>query len=350
MQIHELDRQEARWRSPHLLAALILSLLAVAFARGQRGVAARSRAPAVADGPERAVAPPPWVRGWRRWKHIVFDVYNNLLEHRILAVAGGVTFYSLLAIFPAIAAVVSLYGLFADPDIAVTQSSNLSGVMPSGAISIIQGQMTRVASQQHGTLGVTFAISLAVSLWSANAGIKALFDALNVVKGEGEKRSFLKLNAIALAFTSGAILFVLLAMSAIVVLPVALKFVGAMHAPETFFRTLITALRWPALLAVTALGFALIYRYGPCCGASRWHWISWGSAFAALAWLAASFLFSWYTGHFGSYNKTYGALGAVIGFMTWIWISTIVILLGAEFDAAIARTVHVQPLSPKQET
>ncbi|MHB8883574.1 MAG: YihY/virulence factor BrkB family protein [Methylovirgula sp.] len=346
MQIHELDRQEARWRGPRLLAALILSLLAVAFARSRQTRADET----LREGHELSITPPPWDIGWRGWRHVVVDVYNKLSEHRILAVAGGVTFYSLLAIFPAIAAVVSLYGLFADPDIAVTQSSNLSGVMPGGAISIIQDQMTRVASQQHGTLGVTFAISLAVSLWSANAGIKALFDALNVVKGEEEKRSFLKLNAIALAFTSGAILFVLLAMSAIVVLPVALKFVGVTHAPETFFRTLMTALRWPGLFAVTTLGFALIYRYGPCCRVPRWRWISWGSAFAALAWLAASFLFSWYTGHFGSYNETYGALGAVIGFMTWIWISSIVILLGAEFDAAIARAAHVQPSRPKKET
>lgn len=348
MQIHELDGQAARWRSPRLLAALILSLLAVAFARSRHLDAAP--AAAVPDGRELAITTPPWVIGWRGWKHVVFDVYSKLSEHRILAVAAGVTFYSLLAIFPAIAAVVSLYGLFADPDIAVTQSSNLSGVMPGGAISIIQDQMTRVASQQHGTLGVTFAISLAVSLWSANAGIKALFDALNVVKGEEERRSFLKLNAIALAFTSGAILFVLLAMSAIVVLPVAFKFVGVTHAPETFFRAFMTALRWPALFAVTTLGFALIYRYGPCCRVPKWRWISWGSAFAALAWLAASFLFSWYTGHFGSYNKTYGALGAVIGFMTWIWISSIVILLGAEFDAAIARAAPVQLLSRKKET
>jgi membrane protein len=246
-----------------------------------------------------------------------------------MAIAAGVTFYVLLAIFPAVAALVSIYGFFADPQTIAEHLNEVSAFLPGGAVEVIGEQINRVAAQGEATLGATFLIGLAVSLWSANAGIKALIDALNVVYDETDKRSFIKLNALSLAFTVGIIGFMLVALGAMVVLPVILNYVGLGGVAETIIKLL----RWPILLLGIGLGIACIYRYGPSRDKAKWRWITWGSAFASIMWLAASILFSWYAANFGSYNETYGSLGAAIGFMMWIWLSTIVILLGAELDA-----------------
>jgi membrane protein len=265
----------------------------------------------------------------RGWKDILVRVYREIADDRVLAIAAGVTFYILLAIFPAIAALVSIYGLFADPQTIAEHLTDAASVLPGGAIDIVGEQVRRVAAQGDTTLGLTLAVGVAISLWSANAGMKALIDALNIVYDETEKRGFVKLNAASLTFTIGIIGFLLLALGAMVVLPIALEYVGLGGATET----LIKVARWPVLFLVVAFGLACIYRYGPSRDKPKWRWITWGSAVAALLWIAASLLFSWYAANFGSYNETYGSLGAAIGFMMWIWISTVVILLGAELDA-----------------
>jgi membrane protein len=265
----------------------------------------------------------------RGWKDILVRVYREISDDRVMAIAAGVTFYVLLAIFPAVAALVSIYGFFADPQTIAEHLNEVSAFLPGGAVEIIGEQINHVVAQGEATLGATFLIGIAVSLWSANAGIKALIDALNIVYDETEKRSFIKLNALSLAFTISIIGFMLVALAAMVVLPVILNYVGLGGVAETIIKLL----RWPILLLVVGLGIACIYRYGPSRDKAKWRWITWGSALASIMWLAASILFSWYAANFGSYNETYGSLGAAIGFMMWIWLSTIVILLGAELDA-----------------
>ena len=194
---------------------------------------------------------------------------------------------------------------------------------------MIGDQLKNLTSNGSSTLGLTFLITLIISLWTANSGMKAMFDALNVVYGEREKRSFIKLNELSLAFTLCAIAFMLVALGAMVVLPGVLNYIGLSSIGDWVIRIG----RWPALLILVSLAIAVLYRYTPSRDEAQWRWISWGSAFAAVTWLIVSFLFSYYTSHFGSYNKTYGSLGAVFGFMTWIWLSVMVILLGAELDA-----------------
>ena len=265
----------------------------------------------------------------RGWKDILLRVYSNVSQHRILALAAGMTYYSLLAIFPALAALVAVYGLFADPSAIARHLDQVSGVLPGGAIDVAREQLTRVASKGPQTLGLTFLTGLGVSLWSANAAMKSFFDTLNIVHGEEEKRGFVKLNAISLLFTVGGILFVVAALGAIVVIPVALKYIGLSEAADLLLRLG----RWPAMFVVLTLALAIIYRYGPSRERPRWRWITWGSAMAAILWLGISALFSWYASSFGKFNETYGSLGAVVGFMTWLWISAIVILLGAELNA-----------------
>jgi membrane protein len=235
-----------------------------------------------------------------------------------------------LAIFPAIAALVAVYGLFSDPSTITHHLDQLGGFLPGGALDIARDQLTRVASKGSQTLGMTFAIGLATSLWSANAAMKSLFDTLNIVHDEEEKRGFVILNAVSLSFTVGGVLFIIAALTSIVAVPIVLQFVGLSDVAHALLRIG----RWPAMYLILTFTLAVIYRYGPSrAGRPRWRWISWGSAVAALSWLVVSGAFSWYAGNFGNFNATYGSLGAVIGFMTWLWISAIVILLGAELDA-----------------
>jgi membrane protein len=281
----------------------------------------------------------------RGWKDILLRVYANISKHRILALAAGMTYYSILAIFPAIAALVAVYGLFSDPTTITRHLDQLGGFLPAGAIEVAREQLTRVSSKGSQTLGLTFAIGLATSLWSSNAAMKALFDTLNIVYGEDEKRGFFKLNAISLGFTLGGIVFLIAALGSIVAVPVILSYVGFSGAGDLLLRVG----RWPAMFLVLTAALAVVYRYGPSRERARWRWITWGSAIAALLWIAVSGAFSWYAANFGKFNETYGSLGAIIGFMTWLWISAIVILIGAEIDAEMEhQTEHDTTTGPSK--
>ena len=262
------------------------------------------------------------------WKDILLRVWKNIGEDRVMLVAAGVTFYCLLAIFPAIAALVAIYGFFSDPASISSQVDKLSGVMPGGALDVIRNQMNQVASQGPSKLGVAFIISFLVSLWSANAGIKSILDALNLVYDEPEKRGLIRLNLLSLAFTVAAILFILVAIACIAALP-------AVASSQLQGATAVIAqiVRWPILFIIIAVGLAFVYRYGPSRAEPQRRWITWGSAFASIAWIAVSLGFSWYAANFGSYNKTYGSLAAVVVLMFWLWLSAAIILIGAEFDA-----------------
>jgi len=268
------------------------------------------------------------------WKEILIATYRSISEDRVLAVAAGVTFYGLLAVFPAIGAVVSLYGLFADAATIRDNLAQLSSVLPGGAIEIMGDQIQRVASAARGTLSFSFLLGLGTAIWGANAGVKAVFDAINVAYGAKEERGFVKLNLTSLAFTAAAISLALLSLAAVVIIPVSIHYLDLDSAVEVVLKYG----RWPLIWFVVALALAFLYRFGPTDSLDpKWHWISWGSAAASLLWIAASGLFSWYAANFGSYNKTYGSLGAAIGFMTWMWISAAVIIMGAELNSEIEK-------------
>jgi len=236
----------------------------------------------------------------------------------------------LLAIFPAIAALVAIYGFFTDPANISAQVDKLSGVMPGGALDVIRNQMNMVASQGASNLGVAFIIGFFISLWSANAGIKSIFDALNLVYDEPEKRGLIRLNLVSLAFTVAAIVFILIAGACIAALPAI-----ASSQLQGATALIVQTVRWPILFVIIAVGLAFVYRYGPSRAEPQWRWVTWGSAFAAIAWIAVSIGFSWYAANFGSYNKTYGSLAAIVVFMMWLWLSIAVILIGAELDAEL---------------
>jgi membrane protein len=319
-------------RIPFWAAVLTGGLLAVGFTRNRYAAPSVRRSPqpqrAYEHGRGRLASTPSEIPP-RGWKDVLLRIWKNIGEDRVMLVAAGVTFYSLLAIFPAIAALVALYGLFADPSQIAKHVDTLSGVLPGGALDVIRNQMNLVASQGASKLGITFLVGLAVSLWSANTGIKSIFDALNLVYDEEEKRGLIRLNLVSLAFTVAAILFLLLAIACIAASPAVFS-TNQLQGTTTVIAQIV---RWPLLFVIVALGLAVVYRFGPSRTKPQWRWITWGSAFAAVAWIAVSILFSWYAENFGSYNKTYGSLGAVIGFMVWMWLSIVVILMGAELDA-----------------
>jgi membrane protein len=267
----------------------------------------------------------------RGWKDILLRTYQEIQNDRLLALAAGVVFYSLVALFPAIAAGVSSYALVADANTIAKHLTLLANVVPGGTLELLGTEITRIATNSDGKLTFGFAVGFLIALWSANAGMKAIFDALNIIYDEQEKRSFIWLNLISLFFTFCAIAGALLAVSAVIVFPLILAAFGL----SSFDKPLIGLLRWPVMLGLLLLGLEVLYRYGPSRREAKWRWISVGSVFAAVAWLVVSSLFSWYLANFANYNATYGSLGAVVGLMMWMWFSTIVVLVGAELNSEI---------------
>ena len=274
------------------------------------------------------------VRGWR---DIFWRFYQRTGEDRLLAIAAGVVFYGLLAVFPTITAMVSLYGLFADPKTIGNNLQTLSVMLPDGSFQIVQDQIGRVLSKGNAALGTTFLFGLALALWSANAGVKAIIDALNVVYGETEKRGFFRLNALSLLFTISAIAALLLMIGAVVALPIVLNNIWITEEG----KALIGFLRWPVMLVLLLFALGLLYRFGPSRLGARWEWLSVGTLVAALLWIAGSSLLSWYLSNFGNYDATYGSLGAAIGLMMWMWMSSIIVLCGAELNSEIEHQTAV---------
>lgn len=283
------------------------------------------------------------VRGW-------LDILKRTLarfgKDRILLISAGVTFYLLLAMVPALAAFLSLYGLFFAPEDVGRHLDRLAAIAPQGTLDLVGREANRIVSQGGGTLSVALATGFLISLWSANAGMKAIIEGLNVAYGETEKRSFLQLNLQSLALTVGAMAALLVMIAGLAIVPLVL----AALAPAPAVSALISIGRWPVLVALVILAVAVLFRFGASREKPRWRWITWGSAGAALVWLAGSLLFSWYVANFGQYGATYGSLGAVIALMTWMWLSTTVILLGAELNAEIEhqteRDTTVGPDAP----
>lgn len=265
----------------------------------------------------------------RGWKDILVRTYKEFGDDQIPLIAAGCTFYTLLALFPGVTAFAALYGLFADVGEARTHVEALSGVLPAGAISLIGEQMIKVAAAGNGGLSLTFVIGLATAFWSANKAMKAVITGLNIAYEEKEERGLLVKTLVPLAFTVGLILFALAA--------IGLGAIGA-GVGERFgdlAGAIWTGLYWLVLFAGVIVAMALLYRFGPSRSRARWRWISWGSALAAVAWLAMSGAFTFYVSNFGDYDESYGALGAAVGFMTWTWLSSMVFLMGAELNAEI---------------
>ena len=267
------------------------------------------------------------------WRDILTRVFWAVPQDRVLSTAGGVAFFALLSTFPGIATIVSLYSLISDPAVIGQHLSVLQGVLPSGVIDLIADQLRHVAKQGAGTLSTASLISFLIAFWSANSGVNALFDALNVIYKEREKRTLVRLYVTTFLFTLSGAIATVAAIAMVVGLPIVLSQLGLAERTDTLLRVI----RWPALLIVVSLGLSLVYRYGPSRRLARWKWVSWGSIGAAIGWVCTSAVFSLYVATFDSYNRVYGSLGAGVGFMTWIWLTVVIVLLGAELNSEMER-------------
>jgi membrane protein len=267
-------------------------------------------------------------QGWLQVLQLSVGAFSR---DRIPAAAAAVTFYFLLALFPALSAFASLYGLVANLHDAERQIAALRGLLPGGAISVLGDALTRLTATDHGALSLAFAVSLVVSIWSSNAGVKALIDGLNVAYGAHERRGFVKLTLVSLGFTVGIIAAAIVGMILLAAAPSVLVRLGLRG-----FAGL-GLWRWPILLGAAGVFVSTLYRFGPCRPRARWRWVTPGGCIAVVGWAAVSALFSWYVGAFGHYDRTYGSLGAIVGFLTWVWLSTMVLLYGAELNAAADR-------------
>jgi membrane protein len=267
----------------------------------------------------------------RGWWQVLKRTVSEVSRDRVLTVAGGVTFYGLLSLFPALTVLVSLYGIFAAPESISGHLDMLGTFLPESAMSVIGEQATRIARSDQTQLSLAGLAGGLIALWSANAAMKALIDTLNLVYGTNEERGFLKLNAVTLLFTISAILGVMVLFAVVAAVPVILQMFWLGGTVDF----LIWAGRWPVIFVLVILALAVLYRFGPCRPNVGWRWITPGSVIAALGLLALSMLFSWYAASFGRFNETYGSLGAVIGFMIWMWLSAVIVLVGAEINSEI---------------
>jgi len=268
---------------------------------------------------------------WKGLKDVLWRVAYAVGTDRISLIAAGVTFFMLLASFPALGLLATVYGFVADRATISSQVAFVAGFLPPGGFELITDQLTTLVSQKNSTLSFAAMSSFALALWSASSGVKAVFDAMNVAYGEDEKRSWIKLNLAALACTLVATILAVVLILAVGVVPAVMSFLHMGGIVELLTRLA----RWPLALVFVGAGITLIYRYGPSREPAKLRWVSWGAMFSTGLWIATSVGFSYYLQHFANYNASYGALGTLIGFMIWVWISVIILIVGAELNAEL---------------
>jgi membrane protein len=260
-------------------------------------------------------------------------VKAEVKEDNVSLLAAGVAFYAMLAIFPAIIAVVTIYGMVADPDQVETQVGEFAKSLPSGADELLTNQLTSVATAGRQALSIGLVISLLALLWSVSSGVQGLIKSLNVIYDEKETRGFVKLRGLSLLLTLGAIVVAVVALALITVFPSVIDRVGLGQAGQVAA----SVARWVVLAVLVLLALGVVYRLGPDRANPRWRWVSVGAVVALVLWLLGSVGFSFYVDNFGKYNQTYGALAAVIILLLWLFLSAFAVLLGAEFNAESER-------------
>ena len=305
----------------------------------ERRIASRSRrANSTNGGGERGrLATSPTEIPSKGWLDIVYRAFKEVSNDRLTLVAAGVTFYLLLALAPTLAAFVSIYGLFFDPATIQEHAAALSGVLPGGGMDILNEQLDRLASAETQTLGFAFAISLGLALWSANAGMKALFEGVNVAYDETEERSFIKLTLITMTFT----ILTLASVIGLIVFNLLFSTFTELTGLDALPSWVINAITAGISLLALIIFMAALYRWAPSRATPQWKWITPGAVFAGLMIVVVSIAFSFYVANFGTYNETYGSLGAIIGFLTWLWLTMIVLLVGGEINSEMEhQTSH----------
>lgn len=320
----------------------VLGLLALPFATA----ADRHGSPATAAGGRGRDARRPSEIPARGWMDILVRLWREQSRDNIPVIAAGVAYYMLLSLVPAITAMVSLYGLVADPATVERQLRSVGGILPDQARQIVFDQLSAIVSAPRGGLSLGLAVAVGIALWSASVAMQNLITALNVAYEEEERRSYPRFVALALALTLGALLFVPLALALVAVVPAIVGFLPLGRVGET----VVQAARWPILVGLVMTALAVLYRFGPCRARPRWRWVSWGAVAATILWVLVSAGFSVYVRSVADYNATYGSLGAVVVLLFWFWLTAYAVLLGAELNAEIehqtARDTTTGPERP----
>lgn len=267
------------------------------------------------------------------WRDIGLRVKSQIKEDKLSIIAAGVAFYGLLAVFPALVALVAIYGLAFDPQQVEQHVASLSAMLPEQARNILLEQLHSLTSTGGTALGFGAIAGILIALWSASAGVRTLMEALNVAYDEEEVRGVVRFYGTALLLTLGAIFGVLVAIGAVVALPAVIKMIGL----GNLLENVVSYARWPILALAVILGLAIVYRFGPSRRPARWAWVSAGAVVATVLWIVGSALFSLYVTKFGNYNETYGAMGAVVILLMWFLLSAYAVLIGAEVNAEMER-------------
>lgn len=262
---------------------------------------------------------------------VLRDIRGEIQRDRVLAVAAGSAFYAILAVVPAITALISIFGLLLSPEEVPGLMAPLAGLMPEEARVLVTDQAARIAAKADDTLSLTALVAVLLALWSANGGTKAMIEALGIAYDVRETRGFLRLTLVALGFTLGGMVLV----AVIGVAAAALPFLVDRLGPAA--EALILILRWPLILALLVVVLAVVYRWAPNRPDAEWRWITPGAVIASVGLVAISGGLGWYVANFGSYDETYGSLAAVVVLMLWVWLSTVMVLVGAEINAELDR-------------
>lgn len=278
----------------------------------------------------------PWSLGWLAWKGALRNVGNELTKDDVVLVAAGVAFFGFLSLFPALAAIVALYGLLFDPVNVQTQMEQLEGLLPTSARSVLASRLEQLAAAAPDSLSLGVIVALMVATWSATKGTRGIVLAINLAYGETETRGLVRRYLLSFALTAGSILVFLITITLAAVVPVVLDHLGL----DRFANAAVSFGRWPVLVLVMLFSIAVLYATAPNRKCPRWWWVLPGSVLSTIALLVASGLFSLYVSNFGSYNEIYGSIGAVAVFMLWLYLGAFVVLAGAELNAELEQRVR----------
>jgi membrane protein len=267
------------------------------------------------------------------WKAVGKRVAASLKRDHVTLLAAGVAFKGLLALFPSIVAIITIWGLVADPEQITSQLEEFTSALPDDAQELLSNQMSDIAGSDASTLGWALVISLLVALWSASGGMAGLVEGINAAYEEVDQRGFLKKRGLALLLTLGAIVVLLVTIGLIAVLPAALDQLGLGRVGELAVRIG----TWPALAFIAMLGLAVLYKVAPDRDQPEMRWVSWGAVIATVLWLIGSALFTVYVENFGNFGETYGTFAGIIVLMLWLFLSAFIVLLGAEINAESER-------------
>ncbi|MEO6202017.1 MAG: YihY/virulence factor BrkB family protein [Nitrospirales bacterium] len=267
------------------------------------------------------------------WWDILVRVKDQISSDNVSIVAAGVAFYGTLALFPALAAIVSVYGLITSQQEVQEQITSISDFLPQDAQSIIHEQLMSISTSTESALSFGAIGGLLLAIWSASKGMTGLITSLNIAYNEEETRGFVKITALALGLTAIGIIFLILTLFLITMLPTVLRLFGFGEVAQIS----LSLARWPVLAGIVMLGLSLLYRYAPCRNKPKWQWVSWGAAIATIFWIVGSSAFAIYANDYSSYNQTYGSLGAGVILLMWFWLTAFIIMVGAELNSEMER-------------